>query len=199
MTVKTEISLPFFGGFYETILSGCLDYYIESEIDYQETECDRVVKWDDFTYDWSKVKNALASAYVDAFNEEMQDDDIISNVEFDCVISPREYNFTTDSLFVKCEINERELLGYCNNNLVAFEQYLIDNFKSREGFISFYSHDVEDWLVEDYVKDKNQEIYYSYLIDFYVTNSIEDIDYKLSYVVWERGYEILMDLVTLDA
>jgi len=39
-----------------------------------------------------------------------------------------------------------EVKKYILENKDAFEAYLIDNFKSRDGFCSFYEYDLSHWL-----------------------------------------------------
>lgn len=67
-------------------------------------------------------------------------------IEFEKIRSPRFYNFETDSVDCKITFDAEQALEYCRNHLGAFREYLIENYRSRSGFISFYSHDPSEWL-----------------------------------------------------
>lgn len=57
------------------------------------------------------------------------------------LISPKYYNFETDVIIADIEVDDLIEL-YAKNDI---KQYIIDNFTSYDGFISFYSNDVHQW------------------------------------------------------
>jgi hypothetical protein len=75
--------------------------------------------------------------------------------EWEEMVSPREYNFTTDRLFAKFSLSDLETI---RQRLDAAElaQEARERFTSRSGFISFYDPDVSTWpeALEDW--DHNQ-------------------------------------------
>tara|TARA_R110000824_G_scaffold357640_1_gene545215 strand:- start:754 stop:1251 length:498 start_codon:yes stop_codon:yes gene_type:complete len=125
MTTKTEQKETFlleFGGFYESIHSDNVENQIES-----------------WGYDWEKVdyrKTCIdySKNLLDYLNFELD-----FNLEFIDLISPKEYNFTTDK--IECSISEKEFKKlkkeYINNK--TFIDWLDNDSKSYDGFVSFYS------------------------------------------------------------
>lgn len=64
--------------------------------------------------------------------------------EFEEMVSPREYNFSTDRLFVKIDaVLLRELFRQVMlvDNSWAFDKAVKESFTSRDGFCSFYDND----------------------------------------------------------
>ena len=59
-------------------------------------------------------------------------------------MSPREYNFTTDRIFIKLPAKEIRRIHKATEPEVLAE-VAAEEFTSRSGFISFYSPDVESW------------------------------------------------------
>ena len=75
--------------------------------------------------------------------------------------SPREYNFDCDScdfeLKLDWDLFYQRIIAYTNNNKEEFEEYLNENYSSRDGFMSFTANNYEDWL-EDFDNKRVQEI-----------------------------------------
>ena len=67
-------------------------------------------------------------------------------LDYSHIWSPKYYNFETDRLYCKMIINAPEAIRYCADHVEAFEKYLTERFKSRDGFISFMSYDPIDWM-----------------------------------------------------
>lgn len=129
---KQEVRLMFFSGFYESIHDSVFDSETEMIMeDYPDKE------WDDFrfTYNWDEY----SKKYVRAISSELGID-----LEFQELISPREYNFTTDKII--CYIKSKDVKKLATAlNSSTFEKLVKERFTSRDGFISFYSSYVADW------------------------------------------------------
>lgn len=121
-----QATIPFHG-FYNSIHDAALNSALEQE----GREVGDV--------DWRKVFFGYAQAYA---AEYLHAACIVG--EFERLESPREYNFSTDRIFVDIPADEvRRMLATVDPetlNRVAAERHT-----SRPGFFSFYSPRVDDW------------------------------------------------------
>lgn len=103
-------------------------------------------------------------------------------IEFEEIRSPKEYNFKTDSVNCKITFDADRALAYCQEHLPDFRKYLIDNYQSRDGFISFYSCDTAEWL--------DSELWGSHepgaILDFILRNEDPDVEINASERVLEE-------------
>ncbi len=79
---------------------------------------------------------------------------------FEEMVSPREYNFTTDRVFVKVPMRlTRKLFAKSKATGHAMLKTLIaERFTSRSGFISFYSNNIDDWLAKPLAEWDSNEL-----------------------------------------
>lgn len=160
-----------FPGFYESVLSEALDDAENMEVEniaenHPEPELQAIR---DAMYrhsDYSIGFKAITEAYVDWLNHVLDNTGIV--LAFDSMESPREYNFTTDALFVT--INDLALLVR-RTDPAMLEAVIKEQFTSRPGFISFYSNDIRDWRVKPLDKwDHNER---GALITAYIRQRME--------------------------
>ena len=91
-----------------------------------------------YTFDFEGYKKAAASAYADEVAE------VLARALYRCpvvysgvdirvndVISPREYNFTTDRVEIEIRIDPGDVIHYLNSNRAAWDKYRVDKFTSR--------------------------------------------------------------------
>lgn len=68
-------------------------------------------------------------------------------MRFEAVISPREYNFTTDRLFVDLPVSfMRSLYAELKRDKKTLAETIKARHSSQDGFISFYANDLDSWL-----------------------------------------------------
>src|SRR5690606_26269592 len=69
-------------------------------------------------------------------------------LEFESLDSPREYNFCTDRIFcyIPLESAKRLFVISAKGNHKRLKEVIRERFTSRDGFISFYSNNLEEWL-----------------------------------------------------
>lgn len=118
-----------------------------------------------------------------------------TDIQFEKIYSPREYNFTTDSVNCTISFNEKKTLLYCKNHYEAFSEYLKKNYTSYTGFIPKYSNCPEDWL-----NPKEWGVHEpGAILDFILKNEDPDAEKTFSeYVienVWYTDYFRLHDSV----
>ncbi len=136
MTTKTY--LPLFRGFYGSIWEDpCFDG--EEEI----FDLPDGVEFYEFV-DWKSYHEAVAKSLCEEVSELLSD--FVSAIKFESVVSPKEYNYSSDS--INCEVTfDKRLVGsYLSSNNEAFKEYIKNNYTSYDGFISHYSDDSVEWL-----------------------------------------------------
>ena len=139
---KIEVKLPFCG-FYQSELSYAIDGELERIFN---PECGYGEVPDEIhdEIDYGKVHQSLASAYVKAFENWLANEHGLEiDLEFVEMTSPKEYNFSTDEVFVNCSLPDLERVF----NAVKDEmpEMVKKRFTSRSGFISFYENDFDKW------------------------------------------------------
>ncbi len=151
------VTIPF-SGFYETHFGEYFDYDMEFQFaseaypDKDDHELMDVVNAVADTIDHKATRLAIAKAYVDQFNSYYH-----TQLEFESLESPREYNFTTDTIY--CYISHNEIRNIFEAlDLKILDELIKDKFTSRDGFISFYSNDINEWNLSDLTSLDHNEL-----------------------------------------
>lgn len=170
--MKANTNLPGFYGYYGSIFE---DVDTSSELDYINElreqngllplENEDLINWDYTTY-YSELNAELTNCV----KEFLIDLRLINSIQFKKLHSPKYYNYSNDYIECIIDLKVNEVKKYINNNLEAFKSYLIDNFRSRDGFISFYEYDLNFWLekMQSFKNLDHNEIHA--LLDFICTN-----------------------------
>lgn len=126
-----------FSGFYYSVHSDALD--TEEERLFEDNNLAHLQEYFNRDCDYGKAHDLYARKYVSTLS------DLIGiGLEYEEMVSPREYNFMTDRLFAKVSRSDmakmlKSVRGEKLNRIVE------DMFTSRSGFISHYSNDIKDW------------------------------------------------------
>ena len=149
--IQTNVN---FGGFYNTIHSDIIDYYVE-----------------DMEYNWEKVDyeatyKIYSKSYIQVFNNILD-----TNLIFKALNSPKYYNFTTDVINV--EISKKDILKlfkYVKDADLKEEVFNIikDSSTSKDGYVAFYNY-------ADFFKKDNLDILVECLLDVIIENLQDDI------------------------
>jgi len=148
-----EVKIPF-AGFYESIHDANLDNELEDIIDdLKEKGGDESVLANLWRYvDWQLTFKNYIAKFLPLYLRSLESE---TGLEFHPkketleMQSPREYNFITDTLYVKIPLSELKAL--LEKTLAdkerkeTFEKRIEDYFTSRDGFISYYSNNREAW------------------------------------------------------
>lgn len=163
-----------FGGFYNS----CLEESINNNLDFMEKSIE----------DWSALILEVSKVYLDSFSESLfyaSDLKKTPNLKFVSLYSPRYYNFETDVIICSISLSDlRALLRIIERSKLI--EYIEENTKSYDGYISFYSGFSE-------VK-KDLEIFTQFLFDYL----IETYDLTQSKILQEDELylnESIMNLV----
>ena len=104
------------------------------------------------TINWRAARTDYAKAYAENFAAALG----CKVCEWEEMVSPREYNFSTDRLFAKFDAVELRAMMARADIRAELDSVAADMFTSRDGFISSYSPDVEDWPADIAEWDYNQ-------------------------------------------
>lgn len=130
--------------------------------------------------DYGKVFHEYAKLYTTAFAKEAG-----IKLEFEELVSPKDYNFTTDRIFAKISRTDvAKMLWAVRGD--KLNKIIKERFTSRSGFISYYSNDIKDWGKVD-TWDHNQigtilmayaDVNEEYLMEDFICNGeLDDIVY----------------------
>lgn len=162
MSDRIETNIPF-AGFYNTSYDAELDAALNSQVDHFESEYDlgkeQASKYREILFrhtDRQQAHEAIAKHYVHAFNKCFKEwTDVDLNAEFKMMLSPREYNFKTDRIFVL--VDEVAIMAlYDKVDEVTLRRIIEERFTSRSGFISFYPNNLDAWSGNLLCWDANQ-------------------------------------------
>lgn len=150
--MRYETTIPF-SGFYNSLHDSELDMALRDMFSDRATGTDvnedllqRAME----KMNWRGAYVEYAKEYADDFGRWLELD-----LEFDELSSPREYNFTTDRIFVK--ISEESLKSAFAKVLKPeLREAVRERFTSYDGFISFYNPDMDSWPEDVTEWDANQ-------------------------------------------
>lgn len=174
-----SVVIPF-AGFYTSIHDSELDCALEQVLSDESGRPYEGLQNHSFdAVDWKAAHEAYAKKYAEAFAKEFE----IKGLEFEELVSPKEYNFTTDRVFCKVPYDELVRL-HKETPADTFKKVCEANFTRRSGFIPFYSSDWTSWgHYEDW--DHNQ---WMTVVEAYVLHKRdgEELDSMAEYDLMER-------------
>ena len=161
---KLESTIPF-DGFYESFISADIEYQMGQQIEwdcdiYDLNESEEEILYNNYlsvntSYFYSQIAEDYTNFYIDNLNAKLNyaypDKGFTLKATYKCFESPREYNFSTDRIFIEIEENHAiDFIKYIIKNYKKeLEKKIKDRFTSRDGFISFYKNSLDLWI-DDY-------------------------------------------------
>jgi hypothetical protein len=139
--------LPLFSGFYNTIFEADESSVIERINNIREENKLAPLNSDDLSFDYPLYNDTVAKNCVLFVQDIMKAFGVVS-IEFEEVVSPRQYNFGNDSINVKYIVDCEALFDYVKKHEPQFSKYLKENYTSYEGFIPSHSNNFNDWIEE---------------------------------------------------
>ena len=155
---KLESTIPF-DGFYESFISADIEYQMGQQIEwdcdiYDLNESEEEILYNNYlsvntSYFYNQIAEDYTNFYIDALNERLKG--FTLKATYKSFNSPREYNFSTDRIFIEIEENHAiDFIKYIIKNYKKeLEKKIKDRFTSRDGFISFYKNSLDLWI-DDY-------------------------------------------------
>lgn len=205
------INIPF-AGFYESIYSDIVDSWLERLIENREEEesdseyypeeyypeelrADYSDSWRHF--DYTAAYLAIAKDYAESFGElindwakELDDSAPDCGLQFSRLDSPKYYNFSTDA--IDCDFSESFVQWLftqsAKDDHAGLQKTLIRRHKSRDGFISYYSHYLADWLEKPFLDWDYHELRSLLETVFPQLASDSDWNYNIYYPLAESDY-----------
>lgn len=175
---KFSTVLPVFTGFYNTIFELCtyasfLENAIEAMEDGEEKEeLEKELDTLDYIQDRENTSIRIFEAFIENFEI-----DFIKKWEYEKLNSPREYNYSTDSIYCGMEVDIDAMGKWYKSikNTKEFDSFLKENFTSCDGFYSSFDNfaSSEDW---EEITEKNIH----FILDFIFPSNEENIE-KLYY------------------
>lgn len=139
-----ETFLPLFPGFYGSMLECTNDEQEFDNINEQrEARGLPAVGWDEVNFDYRDYEKKVGKNACNYVERILNGLGLKCSIEFQKIVSPREYNFENDNVDCKVKFNVATLRRLFKES--ECEKYLHDTFTSRDGFISFYSNQKSWW------------------------------------------------------
>jgi hypothetical protein len=149
--MKIETHCPLFPGFYNTIF----EPDAENEIYSYNQDNDTDLSYDDFEWDYDDYRERVASTFVECFERNFQDI-MLADITYQNISSPAYYNFSNDSINIEVDFDFDRFMQIVNENKENISQYILENYTSRDGFMSFHSNNVDVWCDPEYVLEKKE-------------------------------------------
>lgn len=161
--------LDIFPGFYESLLyNSDMEYCANQER--EEGEPEREIK------DWTGFTHAVCKGITDILRPILEREPFCADVEYEGMTSPKYYNFATDRLHIKMQLDLDALKEWVLSDDArreGFNGYLREKYTSYDGFISFVENDIDGYF------EKSYDEYPDVLVDYYVlcdSNLLDDYD-----------------------
>lgn len=137
---RRETTLPF-AGFYYSHHDSALDWALEMMFsDDRGNPLGGLERRAFDLVDWGAVHKEYAEDFAKSAGVQFD----LPSIQFVELNSPREYNFTTDRIFVSLTLKDLRQVRE-RTQPTALDAMAREMFTSRSGFISFYSPRVKDW------------------------------------------------------
>lgn len=200
MSETKETWLPLFPGFYETVFDSRYDNIEGILFTSEEMELirkcksrynDRYQEAEDLALDmidWNKFELLKAKMITGAVGEILKQENLISEIGFDDLWQPREYNFYSDKIDISVTLTGRNIDNIkkvLSDNWPEFKENIKRKYTSRDGFISFHSNKAnsKDWDF-DFILDNEDSHKLGEILDFCLKVSgytVESIYYSNEY------------------
>ena len=153
-TIKTF--LPQFTGFYSTLFEDIIDSEEENIFEENESYTTDNVEFDYKTFK-EDISKQCVGVFEDAFNRDMHTK---LSVSFESLFSPKFYNFENDSINVAISLSQDDfdtVISAIKENKTEISEQLKEKYSSRDGFSSFHSTDLDEWIEDLTLEFENEE------------------------------------------
>ena len=189
--MKVQTFLPVFNGFYNTLFENILDNAVDNAIEYYNEQNNTSLNYDDFNFDFTTIQNEICRDAISKTEEKLNEIGINCTINFETLVSPREYNFYNDSINIEINFKKfSQVIEILEQNYDLFSKYIKHDYTSRDGFISSYSSYSSDWM-EDLKNDTENEAHkVGAVLDFILQEIEEYKDEDLYFDLCENAYSV---------
>lgn len=146
--------LPCFNGFYSSIYEPNEEMELEHINELRAENNLDPIEFDDLEFDYQKYRLELSEEITNAVEHELKSLELVHSVEYQKLVSPKEYNFANDSINVGIVPNSFKIRAYWTKYRDEWEQHLKDTYTSYDGFIS--SYDNNNWSIETILNGEHE-------------------------------------------
>ena len=178
--LKLNIELPLFPGFYGSVLedSDTEGSAWNSFVDGAEIAYDP----DDYEYDWAERRKDICEGFVDAIKRQTPSG-LFKTIEFNHMTSPREYNFTTDKIWVDVTFEPTfisEVVQFMLREHDWLKERIREDWTSRSGFISHMANHIGEWPARLFANFNEDDLcrYVSQIWEYILIAQANHDDYK---------------------
>jgi len=177
--MKVQTWLPVFSGFYNTIWEPDTEKEIEWINEQRATKGFAPVKYNDCEWDNQDYEQRIAEAVTRHIGKTLVEKGFIKSFEFERLVSPREYNFMNDKIYVTFNLiksNKVAILNYLNEHSAQFANHIKETYTSRSGFISSYPNVPSEFMEG---KPLEHEHKLGAILNFILSNENEDFEFHI--------------------
>lgn len=169
-----------FEGFYESnLFNSDTEYYLNECLQDDEHPETYEINFIPYCESIANYATKLLKDYCILFRH----DEIIKDIKYQSLYSPKYYNYDTDRLNLEINFNINKLKQFIKKNKADFNQYLKDNFTSYSGFISFIDNNYLDFMdrFKNDPLEKNRSL--NVMLEYYILTCI-----------YENKWEVIKEL-----
>lgn len=179
-------STAIFPGFYESEL-----YNSDTLYNITENDCDELKEGEYYDFQepdgYKNFEKSVCEQAVDALFYSLDDAPEITGIRFIALHSPKYYNFETDKIEMEIDCDWKHIVEYARDKMRQdFDQYLRDNFTSRDGFWSFVPNNAIEFFND---LDDDFEKLSQVLLEYFILNHLDRELYQ------DRLYEIATNTI----
>jgi hypothetical protein len=206
--MKLQTYLPNFNGFYCSFIDAEIDNVIEMELEYYNDEHKKNITYDDLIINYEAITNEISQEFTDFMQPYYNIFNSNIKLKYQSLHSPKYYNYTTDSINIELSYNKAKLTKYIkaiykDTDMYAYLKELIkNNHSSRDGFASFHSSNIDNWLSDILSLSDKDTIYklstlLGYILEY--TNSLYNDDtLEMLYIANSDVYSIVSSNITIN-
>ena len=159
-------NLRIFPGLYESEL-------YNSDTDYLLAEALGSSQGEEVIYDFDEFKKITGKTCVNSLDKGLYSHDVIIDMRYIDINSPAYYNYTTDKVIIDIDYNFIALVKYCKHTKrKKFDKYLVDNYTSYSGYISFIKNSVGEFFANSWF-NSHKNIAIQVMLEFYLINEVD--------------------------